>query len=231
MTTLAPTEPVIPSYYREGLWKKLAPFYDVLIWLLLLPLGGEQRLRRGLVDFGNPLPGERVLDVCCGTGALTALLAQRVAPAGQAVGIDLSEAMLKVARRKAKSPSLSFQRTNAEHLPFPDGMFDRAFLSLGLHELPETARVNCLKEAGRVLQPGGGLFVLDFNLPDSSPVRSLVKGFIRLVEEEHTVRMLLERTLAPEVERAGFVITRRQFPLHGAVVMLQATKNHGTEGR
>jgi len=213
-----------PAYYRQEVWDKIARWYDPLMKLIFLPLGGERRVRRKFVDFASPGRGEQVLDVCSGTGALTSAIAERVGDDGKVIGIDLSPRMIRIAREKTKSPVTRFQNANSESLPFPSNMFHSSFVSLGLHEMPESARQNTLRELHRTLKPGGNLFVLDYHLPQGVFPRFVIRAFVRLLEEEFTYRMLLEESLIGEMERAGFVIERRELICGGALQMIQARK-------
>ena len=100
-------------------------------------------------------PGQRVLDVACGTGVLARSLAERVGPTGSVVGLDVNAGMLAVAKRKA--PALEWREARAEALPFPENSFDAVVSQFGLmfFEDPRLA----LQEMQRVLRPGGRLTV------------------------------------------------------------------------
>lgn len=101
-----------------------------------------------------------ILDVPCGTGELPRWLLPQV-PEARIVGVDGSEAMLKVARRKwANQPKVSFQHALADALPFRERTFDWVLCCNSLHYFPRPARV--LKEFARVLKPTGRLLVLDW---------------------------------------------------------------------
>src|SRR5262245_60940676 len=75
-----------------------------------------------IAELAQIRPGERVLDVACGTGVLARHAAQCVGPGGQVVGLDPNPGMLAVARENA--PAIEWQQGVAESLPFPDGSFD-----------------------------------------------------------------------------------------------------------
>jgi ubiquinone/menaquinone biosynthesis C-methylase UbiE len=103
-------------------------------------------------------PGERVLDVACGTGLVTLAAARAVGPAGQAIGVDLAGQMVDAARERAqqcRASNASFARMDAEHLDLPDASFDVALCALGLMYVPEPEQA--LREMRRVLRPGGRL--------------------------------------------------------------------------
>ena len=108
-----------------------------------------------LADAARIGPGDRVLDVACGTGVLTREAAGRIGPTGTVTGLDLSPEMLAVAARL--SPGLRWQQGSAESLPFPDGSFDAVVSQFGLMFFPD--QVAALREMMRVLAPGGRLAV------------------------------------------------------------------------
>lgn len=95
----------------------------------------------------------QVLDVGCGSGWAARLLAQQ-APAGQVVGIDVSDEMIGVAREQSKTlPNVEFRVASAETLPFPDNSFTHAFSMESLYYYADIAKA--LSEIYRVLKPGG----------------------------------------------------------------------------
>ena len=105
-------------------------------------------------------PGERVLDVACGTGLVGFAAARAVGAGGRVVGVDLSGAMVDAANRRAlerQASNVSFARMDAEQLDLPDAGFDVVLCALGLMYLPEPERA--LREMRRVLRPGGRLAV------------------------------------------------------------------------
>ncbi len=98
-------------------------------------------------------PGERVLDVACGTGVLAREVSNRVGPTGRVAGLDRNPGMLEVARRIA--PAVEWHQGSAESLPFPDAAFDAVVCQFGLMLFDDPRRA--LREALRVLAPGGRL--------------------------------------------------------------------------
>ena len=117
-------------------------------------------------------PGQRVLDVACGTGALTMAVAERVGPEGSVVGLDLNPEMLEVARQK--STRIDWREAPAEALPFPDAAFDAVVSQFGLMFVAD--RVAALREMWRVLQPDGRLAVAVFAAVEEAP------GYAALVD-------------------------------------------------
>ena len=108
-----------------------------------------------VADAADIRPGQRVLDVGCGTGVLTRELALRTGPGGAVTGLDSSPRMLAIAQRL--SPALEWREGFAEVLPFPDGSFDAVVSQFGLMFFPDPAQA--LREMMRVLKPGGRLAV------------------------------------------------------------------------
>jgi SAM-dependent methyltransferase len=111
-------------------------------------------VQQGLVVAAALAPGERVLDLACGTGCVTALVAAAVGAQGSVLGVDLSQRMVDAAQRAAL-PNTVFARMDAQLLALPDASFDVVLCSLGLMYLPDPAQA--LREACRVLRPGGRL--------------------------------------------------------------------------
>jgi ubiquinone/menaquinone biosynthesis C-methylase UbiE len=117
------------------------------------------------IYFSRMKAGDRVLDVCCGTGDQAFYYAK----AGIiSVGVDLDPNMLKLARkdkRRKDSGNLSFYRADARNLPFKDNCFDYASISFALHEKERAARDEIISEMKRVVRKGGALLFLDFRVP------------------------------------------------------------------
>jgi ubiquinone/menaquinone biosynthesis C-methylase UbiE len=109
----------------------------------------------GLVAVAALQPGERVLDVACGTGVLTRLAAPAVGPTGQVTGLDINAAMLAVARSlpPPSGASIRWVEGNAVAVDFPNASFDVIVCQQGLQFFPD--KLSALREMHRVLVPGG----------------------------------------------------------------------------
>ena len=108
-----------------------------------------------LVAAAEVQPGSRVLDVACGTGAVTRILAERVGPAGTVVGLDINPGMLAVARTAVPLPNIEWLEGSAVNMALPDATFDSVLCEQGLQFFPD--KPAALAEMRRVLKPGGRL--------------------------------------------------------------------------
>jgi len=123
---------------------------------------------KGLVELLAPQAGERILDLGCGTGALTAEIAERGV---EVLGVDRSEEMISQARRKF--PALKFEAVDARELRF-NAEFDAVFSNAVLHWIPQATQV--ISGVAHALKPGGR-FVAEFG--GKGNIQRLVEGFHR----------------------------------------------------
>jgi len=156
------------------LFAAIAPRYDLINDLQ--SFGMHRLWKRRLVRLSGAKPGQRALDMCCGTGDIAFALAARGA---EVDGLDFSAAMLEVARKRAATlaQSPSFQQGDAQNLPFADNAFDIVTVGYGLRNLPEWDRG--LRQMWRVAKPGGRLLVLDFGKPDFAPWRAVYFAYLK----------------------------------------------------
>lgn len=153
------------EHVRE-LFSAIAPTYDRLNHLLSFGLDGRW-WRRTADTFGEVLarPEACVLDICCGTGDLTAALLAKRPAAGEAVtGLDFSREMLRLAERKYAGANVRWVEGDAMALPFPDNSFDLVTSAFGFRNLTNYAAG--LAEIHRALRPGGSIGILECNQPD-----------------------------------------------------------------
>ena len=139
-------------------------------------------IRTKVVDLINTREGSRVLDVCTGTGRQAFAFAKK----GYAVsGIDVSEAMLRVANRNNKYENMKFECADAANMPFEDSCFDVSCVSFGLHDMPVTIRERVLEEMVRVTKPQGIVVIIDYALPKNKIRRCLIYHCIRFYESKY----------------------------------------------
>jgi ubiquinone/menaquinone biosynthesis C-methylase UbiE len=122
-------------------------------------------VRRFLPEFAGMKAGDKVIDVCCGTGAQVIEYGRRGI---RATGIDLDPNMIKTAaanHARYHLDSVSFQLADAAALPFPDGYFNAASISMALHDKTEPLRHQIVSEMKRVVEWGGALVFIDYSVP------------------------------------------------------------------
>jgi SAM-dependent methyltransferase len=118
-----------------------------------------------VIDAAKVKPGDRVLDVACGTGAATLAAAERAGPSGHVVGLDANPEMLAVARRKPTP--IEWVEAGAESLPMPDASFDAVISQFGFMFFQD--KTKALIEMMRVLRPGGAMAVAVCDAVENSP--------------------------------------------------------------
>ena len=151
--------------------------YETLIDPLL------RDIRKFTPEFSGMNAGDRVLDVCCGTGAQVLEYVRRGIIA---IGIDTSPGMLNIAARnrmrnrmRQELANVSFQLAEATNLPFPDGYFDYVSVSFGLHDKEKSIRDKAISEMKRVVKQEGALIFIDFQVPLPKNVWAM---FARIIE-------------------------------------------------
>ena len=168
-----------------------------------------------LVRLAEPQAGWSMLDVATGAGHTALAFAPRVA---RVVATDIALPMLEQGRRLAAERGLlnvTFERADAERLPYADGAFDLVTCRIAPHHFAAPARF--LAEARRVLRPGGRLLVQDHVLPEDSAAARAIDGFERLRDPSHVrafsqgewTRMLAEAGL--RIAAAEHVLKRHDF--------------------
>ena len=173
----------------RGMFSSIAGSYDLMNHVLSLNL--DRLWRRRVVSISGAGAGESVLDVCCGTGDLTFQFASSVRGLGQLVGVDFSQEMLEVARRKEvagaasgrngrhKGCNIKWICADAEDMPFADEHFDCACCAFGIRNLQDLSRG--LGEINRVLKRGGRMVILEFSLPENRLLLWIYECYFRLV--------------------------------------------------
>ncbi len=161
-----------------------------------------------LAALAKPRAGDRILDVGCGTGYLTRVLAPVVTPTGQVTGLDPSPAMIEYALGRAPG-NTDYTVGRGQDLPFPDDSFDAVVSSLALHHIPADDRREAVREMFRVLRPGGRLLVADLRPPANALARRL--GELLLRHHGHDVLGTLVPDAGFRVEAEGELPPRLRY--------------------
>lgn len=176
----APHQPIVSRYqedrekhgYVRDLFNRSAPHYDRVTKVGFLGTGNLHRKRS--LQLAGLKPGMDVLDVACGTGAVTRAIVEILGGQGRVVGIDPSEGMLAEAR---KNVTADFRVGRAEELPVEGAAFD--FLSMGYALRHVEDLGTAFREYRRVLKPGGRLLILEISRPSSSLGRAFSRLYFR----------------------------------------------------
>lgn len=179
----------IPSYLQETYWwayvhPNAVSFFERQ-WLVNLILWGNfARLRdAALAELGREVPG-RTLQVACVYGNFSERLAARVAPGGSLDIVDVLPIQLRNLREKLPAAApVTLHQYDSTALGFEDASYDQAIVFFLLHEQPEAARRQTLREAVRVVRPGGRLVLVDYHLPRRlHPLRYLFRPVLHLLD-------------------------------------------------
>ena len=169
--------PAAKRRYVRQLFSTIADRYDLIT--AVLSYGQDARWKRTLITIADVRPGERGLDLACGTGDIAFAAASRGA---RVVGLDITHRMLQLAHLRqgygGQAP-VSFITGDMTSLPFGSQTFDLVTTGYGLRNVPDLNLA--IDEIARVLRPGGRLLSLDFNRPESAPIRAVYLSYLTLV--------------------------------------------------
>lgn len=169
------TEQTKKEEVRE-MFDNIAPRYDLLNHTLSMNI--DRLWRRRVVTLVRRARPRRILDVATGTGDLAIAMARRIRDV-QVLGVDLSEAMLAVARRKVEERGLDnrivLDRGDAEHLAVADASVDVATVAFGVRNFGDLAAG--LRELARTIKPGGQVVILEFSRPRNRAFRALYEFY------------------------------------------------------
>jgi demethylmenaquinone methyltransferase / 2-methoxy-6-polyprenyl-1,4-benzoquinol methylase len=171
---------VTPQWLR-GMFSRIAPRYDLTNTVISVGLDQvwRRRLAHGVVRHGV----QTVLDVACGTGGVMAQLARCCPPTTRLVGIDFTEAMLRVGRQRlamaAPGHRVCLCVGDAHSLPHPEQSFDAVTMMFGVRNFANPAVA--LTECYRVLRPAGHLCLVEFSWPRGRGLRLVYGGYWRYI--------------------------------------------------
>ena len=206
MTTMAGMSESQRAYLPAAGRDLFLPLYDLIAKLL-----GADRARQILFDLARLRPGDRVLDIGCGTGTFATILKKRN-PGVEVTGLDPDQKALARARRKAEQAKVAvrFDQGFADSLEYPAMSFDLVFSSFMFHHLEGSNREKTLREVRRVLKPGGSFYLLDFEASPSG------HGLFKLFHSSERLRDNSESRILALMGDAGFS-DRKKVAVHGVL--------------
>lgn len=147
------------------MFDRIARSYELLNTLMT---AGTNRLwNRNVLRAADVKPGDRILDLACGTGSLTRDLARRADPGGYVLGMDFSKEMLREAKKKPR-PGVEYRLGDATRLTgVEDGFFDAATIAYGARNIPDLDAL--FSEMARAVRPGGRVVCLEIAQPKGRP--------------------------------------------------------------
>lgn len=161
----------------------------------LLFLGRRRATYSALALAAGVRPGDRVVDVGCGSGYFARLLATKVGTTGTVVGVDAAPEMVEYAARRTRGrANCDFKTGSAESLPLADGSVDIVVSSLVLHHLPHEVQAAAAGEMRRVLRPGGTVLIADMEVATDSqrmPLHFRLTGMSRMRKHAPVLEPLL----------------------------------------
>jgi SAM-dependent methyltransferase len=180
-------------------FRALTRLYDPVVGLTTR----EGRFKELLIEQAAPAPGQRILDLGCGTGTL-AIQVKRREPDAELVGLDADPEMLTQAHNKARDAGVELELTEgfSTKLPYEDRSFDRVLSTLFFHHLDPEPKAQTAREIARVLKPGGELHVADWGKP-SDPIMAAAFLGIRLLDGFENTAENVEGRLPAVFEEGG----------------------------
>jgi ubiquinone/menaquinone biosynthesis C-methylase UbiE len=187
-----------------------AAFYDTLV--KLMSFGKDKAIRKASVELAQINPGDKVLDVGCGTGDLTLEAKKLAGSTGEVHGTDASPNMIGQARQKTARTGIdvTFQVGLVEDIDFPENQFDVVLSSLMMHHLPDGLKQEGLAEIYRVLKPGGRLLIVDMQSTIGGTFAQRLTDFMITVHGGHTTMQDNVTKQISFVEAAGFSIAETE---------------------
>lgn len=177
----------------QAIFNRIAPVYDRLN--NDLSLGMHWVWKQMTVSWSLAKAGDTCLDLCCGSGDITQLLAKRVGKTGTVIGADFAPAQLTIAAERIANiypplDRIKWVEADALNLPFDDNYFDAATMGYGLRNVTDIPR--SLAELHRVLKPDAKVAILDFHRPSNNLVRRFQQWY-------------LDEIVVPKADRLGMI--------------------------
>jgi ubiquinone/menaquinone biosynthesis C-methylase UbiE len=169
-------------HHRIDFFEKIAPYYGIL--LDILTIGLYSKFLRRAIEILNPKKGEKILDLCSGTGRVAHWIGGAVEMEGGVVGMDVAKRMVEIAMNRYGSlGNLIFQQKDVTQPWDYENYFDGIFTSFGLHEIPGEERLGVLEKSYLSLKEGGRMVIADFNPQTSGLSKTILFIFFKLFEQ------------------------------------------------
>jgi ubiquinone/menaquinone biosynthesis methyltransferase len=230
------------KYFNEKVFSEIAPRYDFIT--RVLSFGRDAAWKRALVSSLPSVESPVCVDLACGTGDLTFLLADKY-PGGRISGLDITEPMLEIARERNTYANVSFVNQDMGSLPIASESVDIVTGSYALRNAPHLETV--IDEVGRVLKPGGVAAFLDFSKPSVNLTQKMEYWVLKiwagswgiLLHRNHEVYSYIAESLErfPDRDRlrnifreGGFAVIDSRLFLGGITELLVFQKLPQAEG-
>lgn len=166
----------------QAIFNRIAPVYDRMN--NDLSLGIHWVWKQMTVSWSGAKSGDTCLDICCGSGDITQLMAKQVGTTGTVIGADFAPAQLENAAARIANiypplDRIDWVEADALDLPFADNYFDAATMGYGLRNVTDIPR--CLQELHRVLKPDTKVAILDFHRPDNNLMRRFQQWYLEAI--------------------------------------------------
>jgi ubiquinone/menaquinone biosynthesis C-methylase UbiE len=175
---------LILNQHHIDFFGKSAPYYDTILGLLTFRR--YARFQKRAVEVLAPQPGEKILDLCSGTGRVASWIVQAVGEEGEVLGMDISQSMVEFAKRRYEGlKKVIFLQKDVTKPWDYQNYFDGIFTSYAIHELPEKKRLGAFEHSFRALKEKGRMVIADFNPQASGRGKTILLAFFKLFEKDN----------------------------------------------
>jgi len=204
------------------LFDATAPWYDAGV--KYLTFGIYSRFLDQAIDRVNLKPGDKVLDVCTGTGFNLDRMLRSIGDEGEIIGVDLSKGMLKIAKKKfGRRGNLRLVYDDVTRMKRYQGYFDKALMSFCIHEIEPDGRAKALWRIRTMLKEGGELFIADYNNVPYEQHGFLARLGLRILEREESLTFL-RTDLKDFLNQHGFSLVQQYPYFRRNLLITQARK-------